>query len=55
MDDAGRYLTQMNFICLSQHIDFIVCPRGAIRHINPLMFGVIDDKPEGVARGDYHV
>ena len=25
------------------------------RHINPLMFGVIDDKPEGVARGIYHV
>ena len=26
-----------------------------IRHINPLMFYVIDDKPEGVARGVYHV
>ena len=26
-----------------------------IRHINPLLFGVIDDKPEGVARGVYHV
>ena len=26
-----------------------------IRHINPLMFDVIDDKPEGVARGVYHV
>ena len=26
-----------------------------IRHINPLMFDVIDDKPEGVARGFYHV
>ena len=26
-----------------------------IRHINPHMFGVIDDKPEGVARGVYHV
>ena len=24
-----------------------------IRQINPLMFGVIDDKPEGVARGVY--
>ena len=23
----------------------------SIRHINPLMFGVIDDKPEDVARG----
>ena len=23
--------------------------RGFIRHINPLMFGVINDKPEGVA------
>ena len=29
------------------------CP--FIRHINPLMFDVIDDKPEGVARGVYHV
>ena len=26
-----------------------------IRHINPLMFDVIDDKPEGVARGVYYV
>ena len=26
-----------------------------IRRINPLMFDVIDDKPEGVARGVYHV
>ena len=26
-----------------------------IRHISPLMFGVIDDKPEGVAREIYHV
>ena len=26
-----------------------------IRHINLLMFDVIDDKPEGVARGVYHV
>ena len=26
-----------------------------IRHINPLMFDVIDDKLEGVARGFYHV
>ena len=26
-----------------------------IRHINPLMFDVIDDKPEGVARGVYNV
>ena len=25
------------------------------RHINPLMFDVIDDKPEGAARGVYHV
>ena len=24
-----------------------------IRHINPLMFDVIDDKPEGVAQGVY--
>ena len=28
---------------------------GDIRHINPLLFDVIDDKPEGVARGVYHV
>ena len=26
-----------------------------IRHINPLMFDGIDDKPEGEARGVYHV
>ena len=26
-----------------------------IRHINPLMFDVICDKPEGVAQGVYHV
>ena len=26
-----------------------------IRRINPLMFDVIDDEPEGVARGVYHV
>ena len=26
-----------------------------IRHINPLMFDVIDDKLEGVARGVYQV
>ena len=30
-------------------------PLGIIRHINPLLFDVIDDKPEGVARGVYHV
>ena len=29
--------------------------RMAIRHINPLMFDVIDDEPEGEARGVYHV
>ena len=28
---------------------------GFIRHLNPLMFDVIYDKPEGVARGVYHV
>ena len=28
---------------------------GEIIHINPPMFDVIDDKPEGVARGVYHV
>ena len=26
-----------------------------IRHINPLMFDLIYDTPEGVARGVYHV
>ena len=26
-----------------------------IRHINPLMVYVIDDQPEGVAQGFYHV
>ena len=26
-----------------------------IRHINPLMFGVMDDEPEGVAQRVYHV
>ena len=26
-----------------------------IRHISPLMFDVIYDKPEGLARGIYHV
>ena len=25
-----------------------------IRHTNPLLFDVIDDKPEDVARGDNH-
>ena len=25
-----------------------------IRHINPLMFDVIDDKPEGVGQGFIH-
>ena len=28
---------------------------GGIRHINPLMSDVIDDKPEGVALGVYYV
>ena len=27
----------------------------AIRHINPLIFDVIDDKPEGESRVGYHV
>ena len=40
---------------LSNHVmmDYIIC--SYIRHISPLMFDVIDDKPEGVARGIYHV
>ena len=36
-------------------IHYHILHEGFIRHINPLMFDVIDDKPEGVARGVYHV
>ena len=39
-------------------IQDILCPirwKSFKRHINPLMFDVIYDKPEGVARGVYHV
>ena len=30
-------------------------PEMSLSHINPLVFYVIDDKPEGVALGVYHV
>ena len=35
------------YICMN-------CCKYNIRHINPLMFDVTDDKPEGVAQGVYH-
>ena len=35
--------------------DLIFSSNKLIRHINPLMFDVIDDEPEGVARWVYHV
>ena len=35
--------------------DIILQLHSFIRHINPLMFDVIDDKPEGVAQGVCHV
>ena len=36
-------------------ISFVSFPHEVIRHIHPLMFDVIGDKPEGVARGVYRV
>ena len=37
------------------NIQTLITHAAYIRHINPLMFDVIDDKPEGVAWGVYHV
>ena len=43
----------LNFVC--KELSTIIIMNKVIIHINPLMFDVVDDKPEGVAIGVYNV
>ena len=50
------YHSQRFSFVLNFEISFIYLRQEyKIRNINSLMFDLIDDKPEGVARGVYHV
>ena len=40
---------------LNIDVGITFCSALLYKTLNPLMFDVIDDKPEGVARGVYHV
>ena len=55
--DIYTIITYMKWLqVITEHLAVIISPcKNIIRHINLTMFDVIGDKPEGVARGVYHV